>query len=766
MLSDEQQAALVHDAKETLVVAAAGSGKTRLLIERLFRGLEQSGSGDIVAITFTERAAEEMRERAKTRAKKLSRKMQREFAARVRITTIDGFCLSMLSEYPLFVAPPGRRLLPEGDDHAFVDENVWDVLHELPGKDAMLGIRAQALEGLVRSLFDKRRLRTHVDEKTATAEVQKLIVLERERLFSTCKDALAVMEQHAPTRGEALALQACLVDFAAAPGTAVERACELVKGRKWSSEARFVRDAVKRHVSSLQAFARASSTMHSTLFSLAWRACDELQHRYDVWKRQRDAFDFVDLGLSALRLCEDPVAGADIAVRISHLLIDEVQDTNPLQERLLSVWGRNAQVFRVGDPRQAIYGFRDAEVEAILEKAASLPPSDRFSLTRNHRSLPPIIHLANAVLEATRSQVGSDAMSAARSDGELLIPRVMLAQGEGKRIALQVAATVQLIKNRIAAHRKTKDIAVLCRRRNHVNRLHEQLQQAGIACSVRTKRDLSELPATHDALALLSALEQPDNDALIFAAMRTGGFGASIAEVALVAAARAGTSALTALMQTELSTRASKGRDAFSKALVSHGRRQAVLARFLEDAGVPLTGYLPVLDVLSGCDDLDLDMDGLSRRVLAAKVEEIAGDDDGVQLLTQHGAKGLEWPCVIVPFIGEPPGEAREQPIVALPSGAIGILDGPEDLDPAGAALRIANERRQLGEELRLFYVAMTRARDELWFVAKATKKMSELDPNRITNPLQALRSVHDYSLPPDGEPMVLGAFEVQLMPA
>lgn len=766
-LSEEQQQALLHEGKETLVIAAAGSGKTRLLIERLFAALNDPSGREVVAITFTERAAEEMRERAEKRALSSSKKVQRELRTRARITTIDGLCLGLLSEYPLFVSPPGRRLLPEGDDRAFVDENLWEVLHSLNGNGALLETRATDLEAISRSLFDKRRLRSHLTESDAIAATNELIQEERQRLTRQARSALESLVHFAPTPADQAALQQCLATFAAAPGDSLEGALARVKGGKWAAPARDLRDKHEKSPEQLRALHRPISPQRQALLHQAWRACDELLLRYDRWKKARDAFDFVDLGLTALRLAEHPVAGPDLAQRIGHLLVDEVQDTNPLQERLLSVWGKEARVFRVGDPRQAIYGFRDAEVESILQKAATLPPEDCFSLTKNHRSVPAVINLANAMLSATRTEGHDQPMVAAREAnlGEHGLPCLVLVQTDHpSRTAAHIEALARLIVSRIAAGVAPKDIAVLFRRRHAITGLHEALAARGIASAVRTKRDLSELPATHDALAVLALLEQPDDDARVFAAMRSGIVRASIEETVAVSQARAGTSAWQEMLKAALNPASARARDALRDSLHSGRSRQATLSALLRRIEVPLAGYLPILDVLAQCDELDLDHESLARRVLSAKVEQVSGDAEGVQLLTQHGAKGLEWPCVIIPFVSDTLPDTSKDGVLALPSGALGLATGPGEDDEATAALQIAHRRRERAEELRLFYVAMTRARDELWFFGRATKKMSAFDRDKISMPIQALRLVHDFSPPTSDEPAALGAYCLRLM--
>ena len=133
--------------------------------------------------------------------------------------------------------------------------------------------------------------------------------------------------------------------------------------------------------------------LHST--SCWWSTAE----RYGALKAERSAVDFEDLELLARRLLADGDVGGRLRDRFSHVMVDELQDTNRVQFELIELVSAGNQ-FMVGDAQQSIYGFRNAEVELFQARGAALAPSgSRLSLNTNFRSRPEILAALNAAFE-------------------------------------------------------------------------------------------------------------------------------------------------------------------------------------------------------------------------------------------------------------------------------------------------------------------------------------------------------------------------------
>lgn len=352
---------------------------------------------------------------------------------------------------------------------------------------------------------------------------------------------------------------------------------------------------------------------------------------YERAKTEAGLLDFEDMLVETVELLEDDAAAAALVrSRKRWFSVDEYQDTNPLAERLLELWlGESRDLAVVGDPDQTIYTFTGATPEFLLSFARRHPGARIVTLAENYRSSPQILELANRLVAGG----ARGALRAIQPDGPF--PSV---RGFPDAEA-ELRAVVEWIRAVGAAGVAPTETAVLVRINAQLPAIEVALTRAGIAFTVRGLRffDRREI---REARHLLRRAQPAE----------TGS--------ALVAA-------------TEKLFVERMGLDDVAADAGSEGRERAASLELL----------LGIVDDLAAADPgltIDAALAELDRR----RAAEAATSTDGVNLLTYHRAKGLEWDAVYLPALDE------------------GLLP-----------IRQAKEDEEVAEERRLLYVGITRAR-------------------------------------------------------
>jgi DNA helicase-2/ATP-dependent DNA helicase PcrA len=240
---------------------------------------------------------------------------------------------------------------------------------------------------------------------------------------------------------------------------------------------------------------------------------------YEKRKQRGGLVDFDDLlALCARALEEDATFAAVQRWRFRHLYVDELQDVNPLQFRLLEAWrGDRYDVTAVGDPQQAIYGWNGADAGFLLDVHRHWPPAEVVELTRSYRSTPQILTAAARVLRGARQP--AQVVEPVRPEGS---PLHLSAHTTDRAEAVAVARAVRL------AHlpgRPWSDQAVLVRTHAQTNRLAEALRESGIPHRIRGGAAFLERPGIRTALRDLRGGSTPLGTALadLEARLQTGG---------------------------------------------------------------------------------------------------------------------------------------------------------------------------------------------------------------------------------------------------
>ncbi len=324
--------------------------------------------------------------------------------------------------------------------------------------------------------------------------------------------------------------------------------------------------------------------------------------------------------------------------RYSWFTVDEYQDTTPLQARLLELWlGGRRDLCVVGDEDQTIYTFAGASPEHLRDFSTRYPDARVIDLLQNYRSSPQVLSLANRLLA---SGGAAKRLVATLPDGPE--PTIaVLAGGEA-----EVAFIVERVRDLLAAGVPAREVAVLVRLNAQVEPFEAAFRRAGIPFQVRGQRFFERREVREAIRSLGRVSGELDGDAL-------------------VAAARAAWQETLGFDPDD----EPDGREARER----HAVLSALLALVAELAGE---------DGSEAVASRDAVLAGIAQRAEG----EAQGNADGVELLTLHRAKGLEWDAVFIPSLEE------------------GLL-------PVGQA---ADDEQALAEERRLLYVGITRARRHL----------------------------------------------------
>ncbi|MGB0712618.1 MAG: UvrD-helicase domain-containing protein, partial [Gammaproteobacteria bacterium] len=480
--------------------------------------------------------------------------------------------------------------------------------------------------------------------------------------------------------------------------------------------------------------------------------------------------DFIEYGQGALRALGDPEAPSDLALsldhRIQHILMDEFQDTSWTQYRLLGQllagWepddGRT--LFLVGDPMQSIYRFREADVGLFLQawrqgvEQVALEP---LKLRRNFRSRPEVVHWINTVFEsvlppradrltgAVPYSVSSAARDADESAGALgPAVRIHPLIGEARDDDAEADRVVSLVREALASRgdeegaERPPSVAVLVKARSHLPAVVRALSAAGIPFQATNIDPLADRAVVRDLLSITRALRHPADRIAWFALLRGPWCGLTLADLH-VFGAQAGRTVPALLASPEaLEGLSEDGRTRLRRVapLLTHAVAQRLRGRLserVEDLWMRLGGaacidrqqrkeaeaYLTLLDGMERAGELT------DLAAFEARLDELHAPVDAegqVQLLTLHGAKGLEFDTVILPGLDrKPPSDTgglmqwqeRDQGPTGLILAPIRGHDEPEP-DPINAYLGTLQTRARTLEDGRLLYVACTRAREHL----------------------------------------------------
>lgn len=654
--NEAQLRAIAHGEGPLLVIAGAGTGKTRVITERIRHLLDSNKalSGEnILGLTFTNKAAGEMKARV-VRA-------TGERGKAVTLATFHAFCEGLLKE----AAP--ERLMIDKVDH-------WILLRR----------------NLERLKLDKYRRLADPGQ----------FLNDFVEFFSRCQDELVSNADY-------------------------QRYADELAAKLEAERAALDDDSLQE---------RAEEVGLQQEIARAYRASEELL-------REKKRVSFGSLITGAVELLEKNAELLhELHEKYRYILVDEFQDTNIAQLRLLELLtGDEKNIVAVGDNDQAIYRFRGASFgsfKLFLERFAGWREGRdstkfRVSLVENYRSTPNILRVATQVIgqNTVSADFPKKVLNANKGEGEKIrIVELETEEHEARWVAGEV-------ERQHSAGRKWKDFAVLYRQHAHRNELVEELSRRRIPFVIN-RLSILDHPLVKDVLAYLRMIATPFDNVACARALAAPAWGLQAVDlVRLAERARKEKRTLYDMLQLPQGQLPFDSSHAALRELVEFvsEQRKAIRGRSVQEILKDLCEWLEIAQRASPQDrkyvtrltefvkewEPKSETQGLTEFVEYLDYYSQAGgsiclEDDGpgdaVQLMTVHGAKGLEFPQVFLVRVNNKKFPATERPRV---------FEFPVALMKEGEPA----EQFHIQEERRLFYVALTRAENRLTLTTLTEKK-------------------------------------------
>ena len=750
---NEQQAAAIAARGQVFVSAGAGTGKTTVLVERFAEAVCERGIDveSMLVITYTERAAGELKSRIRTRLRELGRHDLARSLDGAWISTIHGFCLRLLKGHPFAAGvDPRFRVLDDSQGRVIRGEAFEAALNEFCAGDDPERLQLLATYGA----GGLRRMLTTVYETLRSAGRELVLELGERADLATRLRELA-------EAGRALAADPAATDAARAAAVQAVALAETERLPERLLDLSGLRARGERAASYEEA---RKAVEQAALDELALRDRELLQElllgfarQYAAAKDRESALDFEDLQLRARDLLRENEALRERErLRFRSVMVDEFQDTNSLQCDLVDLLtGPETERFFVGDEFQSIYGFRHADVGVFRERRAEA--DTLLPLTLNYRSRPEVLSVVNHLFG---SEFGAEYQPLAASGEfpdpvfgtpvELLVTDKAAYADTGlhwrRAEARNVACRVKELVDTGAA--TAGEIVLLFAAGTDAEWYEEELRAAGLATYRATGRGYFGQQQVVDLLSYLRLLQNRYDDEALLTVLASPFVGASNDALLLTRRAARGPifTGLERSLPADLDPddirllRAFKQRyDRLAEAaprlslerlceriVADHDYDLAVLAQW--DGRRRYANLRKLARLARSYEELrGPDVEGFVRfveeqeAVGAAERDAVAEEEgtDAVRLLTIHAAKGLEFKVVVVADAGRDRNAPSADEILCLTDGRFGFrvadpVSGKRHGVLGYDEVKDARAAEDEAERLRLYYVAMTRAIDRL----------------------------------------------------
>ena len=754
-----------------------------------------------------------------------------EESGQLQVSTIHAFCKRVLSQEAFLCGmPPGFELLTDASQ--MQEDALRDLWRSRLAGDPLLAAVAASqgwkLKDDLKAWQDLEPLdqpRLH-PAPWPLAQAQASVIASLQALKSSrhglepalkgLKDGLSTNKAAQPWKLDAWA-QALQALDPAAPSAALLSDLEAMTGLpKWFAD----RGAGKPVVAELKAggFVRAAEDVLVALGRLQWSwtgdLVGQLRRLMEVRLRQTHATDYQGLIQQLHAALARPGRGEELAQRLRSVwrlaLVDECQDTDPRQleifEQIFDRKDRHAteletRLILIGDPKQAIYGFRGADLRAYQAAAARAGAPAQSTLLTTYRSAPGLVTALNRLWDRLGAPLGDALLQVAQaksalSDDELALPEDGLGSLVLAPVLHQDLAQWKRSKDRLvgaaqaaaAAIRATLgkpmgnrtvvpgDCCVLVRANHEAQAVAEALRELRIACVVRDDQDVLLSDEAGELMRILASCLKPASRSLRRGALATRLLGLDAQALGGLSeeadeAWRARLAALSEAWKRQGIAGLLAGLEAGWSDAQAPGTPQGALAQLSRepDAERRITDWRHVAELLQaqeaehhGAPETLLHWfeaaQASAREVTAAdeRLRRLEQDGSAVQVLTVHRAKGLEFELVFCPYLWSVHGDpqsSEQRSVLRLANGERAYCD-PSQLDAAQRAeLQADLDWERLQEALRLAYVALTRAKRRVWALAglvgysdhsKATLPPSAMDW-LLRSPDSAGRSGRDW---------------------
>ena len=831
--TDEQIRAIDYRDRSAVVSASAGSGKTSVLVEHIARLISdeenQVPADRLAVVTFTEKAAAELRQRLDMRVSKLLSEKPNDFLqeqlvrlSSARISTISSFCLSLIRDnIRLLPLEEGFTVGDETQTKMLSDKAMKKMLRRLYGEfsaeekaevawrlggEREIASAVENLHGFLSNIADgdswtEEQLRTYSDPELYE---EKYVSKVREAAVNVFGD----VEQLRARAGELLALaagQGKTDKVAGYFGRYFDKIDSIVSalksGDNWEllsaieskvgtsppltanellRELRDIKDTLKAHVDDCMGFAQAlpyaENDAHDCGRSLELlRRLEQIySEEYSALKSARGIVDFSDLEQYALQAAR---LGGGRGM-FDYIIVDEFQDSNDIQYELFRLLSKNEQnLYFVGDVKQCIYSFRSANPE-IFASLLHHEKYEKIILNQNFRSSDNVIKTANLMfggnsdMPKSFSGDGWEDMTAGRgipacreNKSELVIINSQ-SEEEVSREALYTASRIkQMVESGFTVHGRDGerpcgygDFAVLMRTGGKLSHYRKAFEDSGIPYVSVGEKAFTDLMEVEIAMSILGAVLRPSDDIAVTTALMSPVYGFAAEDMAKLRLAGDIRSYGQRPLYRNLSDLLKESGNGLPEGA---GRFLADMKLFRKLAANTVSEELmrEIYSVTMLPEIMSVGRKGKERRenlrlllhyarssprpadflaqmraVKRSKFEMPQAqspeqEERSVKIMTIHASKGLQFPIVFIGHCNRKP-EKRD---FALPfifdrkmGAGIMVCDYNKPIRCVTASHLLLQDRLEdkiNGEEMRLLYVAMTRAEEKLIITAECQVK-------------------------------------------
>lgn len=824
-LTESQHQAVTRLQGRLFIAAGAGSGKTGVVTNRFVYAVATGYAtvDEILTITFTRKAAAVMMRRIRDQlrddellgAEPDEGQRQRMAAAyrgieRAQISTIDSFCASVLRANALAAGLDPEFSAADESQALLIREEAFDAclsgFVKANGEDAVEFIRCYDanLDGklfkAILGIFDQ--LRSQGQEPVLPVPKIRLDAAEKQLRLAIA----AVLLQKESLPGKPTSTQAKALDQVITLREALDSDDDvrfmtaLKSNAAGKSKLGVMCDVCTTYNEALDFFLTENRSRRAMGTLLLFQdLLTRFAAEYEAQKRRLGLLDFSDLAIRTrnLLLSNQEVRGS-VAARYKLVMVDEFQDTNPLQKKIVELLAGD-HLLMVGDKNQSIYGFRDAVVELFQEEEAEAKVKDyRIELAENFRSQSEILDFVDFIFN--REEMLGDGYielkPSAKPDPnpeDACIEVLLIDEGRTRpKEGLQKvdSQTVRAAEAQLIAERLTKifaggkysvgDVAVLVREAAHAEPVREALTGAGIECYLAAGRSYFQKLDVGDAINIFRLIVNPLDDIAMLGALRSPMVGLSDDALYWLRAATRDDKGrplplwktFTADMRIDnisdtenMQLRKFTAEIMSLRAVARREPLQAVARRVIDindyaavvaaqpDGKQRLANLMMLIDLAadfgaSWGDDLLAFTDYLIRqKEIGAKQADAPTEEEGVnavRIMTMHTAKGLEFPLVVLPHLSWKAHSDHDIIKVDRQGRRVGIKCKTDDgyAGPAFDFSQLQEEEVARGreEEHRLGYVAMTRAKSHLILSGAAPVDGEPKRVNKADPPLDWLR--------------------------
>jgi ATP-dependent helicase/nuclease subunit A len=812
-LTPHQQAAIDYS-RHISLTANAGSGKTFVLSKRYLEIAlkENIPLRNIAAITFTDKAAGELYKKISseldriitgTEDMELSRKAEkiRRQLVSANISTIHSFCIDILREYPV-EAQLDANFTPI--DQPASDELIEMAVEEIFKEIINIPVECEKLKSLVRLFSSKQKLSTEIaslirnrknvletavlyncsPEETAAFFYNSFLQSANKILFPSLDNFLRNINEINKTVlneniGNRIALEvaiklkklniispeAMLRDLNSIKELAFTKQGKIRNQGYLGGESREGLQSIiketENFIKELQYFCLPDNHAETEL-ELAGTGKNiigfflKCLDRYELKKKEEGFLDYEDLLICTKRILENGQVQHSLSEKYKYIMVDEYQDTNEIQYRIflpILYYLKKNNLFVVGDEKQSIYMFRDAELEVFTRTKNDIinesGESSLLNLPDTFRMAPALCLFTNELFRNLFSgpkeafnEVGYSEIRCARNEGKGSV-EILVTSKEKKSEEADLIAR-RLVNLTAARNYNWGQIAILCRKRKSFAELETAFIKHNIPFSIFGGKGFYQRQSVYDVYNYFSFLLDTRNDAALAGILRSPFFtlsDASLFEISL----RSGNSFWNKLKQAAGNTRLSEiTRQLEENILLSRNYDLTFLLRkILNESGyyavlasgsngeqelaninklIRLTGNFFSHGYRTLYDYVNFIKDAIENEEDEAQAA-VSEESDSVKIMTIHQAKGLEFPVIVVYKADETSKKAAAKSKEITVDKNFGLLTKvPVKNDyfrsytaaPVVNLSAFINERKHLAEIKRLFYVAVTRAMDML----------------------------------------------------